>query len=137
MAMEVADKDTRAFKKTDTSVHKLGGGYFQKQKSPTPRQSCYRCDRSDYAPTECKFEDAQCRMCGKTGHIATACHSTPAKAPHKKQKHKSNTHHVQNDQQSDDDRSSSDEDYRLHKLGKRSPDPITVALQFNGKKLDM
>ena len=44
-AMEAADKDARAFKRTDAAVQKLGGGYFRKQKSPSPRQSCYRCGR--------------------------------------------------------------------------------------------
>ena len=84
-AMEAADKDARGFKRKDAAVQKLGGGYFRKQKSPTPRQSCYSCGRPNHTPTECKFKDAQCRMCGKTGHIATACHSKLAKAPHKKQ----------------------------------------------------
>ena len=135
-AMEAADKDTRAFKRTDAAVQRLGGGYSRKQKAPTPRQPCYRCGRPNHAPTECKFKDAQCRVCGKTGHIATACRSKPAKTPHKKQKHKSSTHHVQDDQQLSGG-NSSDEDFRLHKLDKRSPDPIIVPLQLNGKKLDM
>ena len=76
-------------------------------------------------------------MCGKTVHIATVCRSKLAKNPHKKQKHKSNTHHVQDDQQSPCDGNNSEENFRLHKLGKHSPDPIIVPLQLNGKKLDM
>ena len=73
--MQAADMDTRAFKRTDASVQKLGGGYFLKQKSPTPWQSCYRWGQSNHAFTECKFKDAQCCVCGKTGHIMTACRS--------------------------------------------------------------
>ena len=38
----------------------------------------YRCGRGHDAKT-CKFREAECHKCGKTGHIAPVCRSTPKK----------------------------------------------------------
>ena len=139
-AMEAADQDTRAFKRPDLSVHKLSKGRFQKSKPQTSttkhnrdqQQPCYRCGRSNHGSSECKFKDAQCHACGKTGHIASVCRS---KASSVSKKQKSKTHLVQNAEQSSEE--SSDEGFKIHNLVKRSPDPIVVQLQLNGKFLDM
>ena len=139
-AMEAADKDTRAFRKPDLSVQKLGKGRIQKSKPQTApakhnrdqQQSCYRCGRSNHVPSECKFKDAQCHACGKTGHIASVCRS---KTSSSSKKQTSKTHLLQKAEQSPEE--SSDEDFKIHTLGKRSPDPIVVQLQLNGKVLDM
>ena len=130
--MEAADKDARAFKRTDTAVQKLGGGYFQ-NRSPRLLGNL----ATGAAGWITLLQNANSKQNGKTGHIATACHSKLVKVPLKKQKHKSSTYHVQEDRQSPGNGSSSDKDYRLHKLGKCSMDPIIVPLQLHGKKLDM
>ena len=38
------------------------------------RVECYRCGGNHYA-TKCKFIDADCRKCGKKGHLARVCRS--------------------------------------------------------------
>lgn len=134
-SMEAADHDARAFKRPDLSVHKLGKGHgVQKSKPQTKhnREACYRCGRSNHVSSECKFKDAQCHACGKTGHIASVCRS---KGSSVSKKQKSKTHLVQNAEQSSEE--SSDEGFKIHNLVKRSPDPIVVQLQLNGKFLDM
>ena len=37
--------------------------------------SCYYCNSTSDLTKECKFRAANCRHCGKVGHIQTACHT--------------------------------------------------------------
>ena len=43
----------------------------QKKKMQTNRK-CYRCN-GNHAPQDCKFKDATCHYCKKTGHTMAAC----------------------------------------------------------------
>jgi hypothetical protein len=36
-------------------------------------RKCHRCNRSNHSSFECRFKDAQCFACGKTGHIKQCC----------------------------------------------------------------
>ena len=133
-AMEAADKEARAFRKTDPAIQKLGkpsGSHWNENKHD--QQPCYRCGRTNHTANECKFKDAQCRTCGKTGHIASVCRSKASKTPSKKLKHKPKTHHVHKEPEE----SSSEDEFKLKKLDKRSSDPIIVQMQVNGTNLDM
>lgn len=130
--MEAADKEARAFRKTDQAIQKLSKGRGPTQKSY--QQPCYRCGRTNHTANECKFKDAQCRSCGKTGHIAPVCRSNAAnKTPSKKLKHKPKTHHVHKEPTE----SSSEDEFKLNKVDKHSQDPIVVQMQVNGSNLNM
>ena len=134
--MEAADKDTKSFqfKTTDSIIKKIGN-----RPPKVTGRNCYRCGRSNHSPTNCKFKDATCLKCGKTGHIAPACQTS--KPPQRKQfrtpRQKQKTHHLQADVQSPDETNSSDSDFKLHRLGKNSSEPIMVSVELNGQKLDM
>lgn len=133
--MEAADKESKAFKSPDPAIRKLG----TRPKKPSGSQSCYRCGRSNHKPADCKFKDARCHACGKTGHIAPVCRSKAMESKKGRAEHHESkkTHHVQDDKQSSDDAASSDGEFLLHKVGSRSPDPITVPMLLNGKTLTM
>ena len=132
--MELADNETKAFRTPDSAVIKKLGTRSNSQKTNEPRTyACYRCGRSNHTPATCKFKDAQCHSCGKTGHITAVCRSRASQSKQAGQK----THRIQDDQQSSDEDNSSDSDFKLHKLGKHSPDTITVTMLLNGKELDM
>ena len=48
------------------------------------QQTCYRCGGTRHSHTDCRFKEAVCRSCGKTGHIARVCRSNkPASGPTK------------------------------------------------------
>ena len=140
--MESADKDTKTFKTTDPIIKKLG---TRPQKSTNTR-NCYHCGCSNHTHTNCKFKNASCHKCGKTGHIAPASQSTRPPQPQRQgdtQRRKHKTHHVHNeaqpsdDAQSSDGADSSDGDFKLHRVAKKSSDPFMVALWLNGQKLGM
>ena len=134
--MEAAEKETKAFKTSDPAIKKLSTRTLKTTAHAQTTQNCYRCGRSNHRPSECKFKDAECHACGKTGHIATACRSKlsrPKKEQSRHQKAKK-THHIHDDKQSFDD---SESEFKLHKLGGHSSDPIRVTLSLNGKDLEM
>uniref|UniRef100_A0A1X7VLF9 CCHC-type domain-containing protein n=1 Tax=Amphimedon queenslandica TaxID=400682 RepID=A0A1X7VLF9_AMPQE len=81
-------------------VSHLPGSKSQHQ-TPTPvrkkelsyRQSkveCYRCGGDHYA-TICKFIEADCRLCGKKGHLARVCRSQKKKPQQQKNHPKAKT----------------------------------------------
>ena len=129
--MEAADKDTKSFKTTDPMIKKIGSRFQN-----AAGRNCYRCGRSNHTAATCKFKDAKCLKCGKQGHIAPACQTSKRKqsrTPRQKQK----THHLEADVQSSGDADSSDGDFKLHRLGKKSSEPIMVSVWLNGQKLEM
>ena len=85
------------------------------------------------APADCKFRDAQCHSCGKTGHIAPVCRSRPLQS----KEGRVETHHLQDDEQSPDDAASSDSEFLLYRVGSRSSDSISVPMLLNGQELAM
>ncbi|XP_065895807.1 uncharacterized protein [Dysidea avara] len=64
--MESADRDTRKLQ-SNTSVHLLT------DKSTTTKP-CYCCGERHH-PSSCRFVDAICHACKKTGHISKVCRS--------------------------------------------------------------
>ena len=88
-AQDVANMTTETKQPPVNNIrHKSG---FSEHADHTTSQStsgvtveCYRCGGNHYA-TKCKFIEADCRKCGKKGHLARACRgSAPSKTSSKK-----------------------------------------------------
>ena len=81
--MEAVDHNAKDLEVADvSSVHQLKSR-LRPQTNPqsTPitkarnSQSCYRCGKTNHQPHRCRFIEADCRACGKKGHIAVVCRS--------------------------------------------------------------
>ena len=77
--------------------------------------------------TDCKLKTAECRECGKKGHIARACRP-PAQEPHPP--HKSNQHatHIVTEDSGD---------YTMFNLIEKSVKPLKVTVSVDNVDLDM
>ena len=104
--LEVADKETKAFKSSDPAIKKLG----TRPKKPSVSQSCHCCGRLNHKPADCKFKDAHCHSCRKTGHIAPVCWSKVTVSMKDRAEHHGikKTHCLQDSKQSSEDALSSD-----------------------------
>ena len=63
----------------------------KQQQPPNPKharqqQHCYRCG-GPHSPHACKFKDATCYKCAKTGHISKVCRSTKSNKPKQHSNH--------------------------------------------------
>ena len=83
--MEAAERDTLELQKTRTStvhMHSIDRGQDHRRSQPpqAPRQPpnklapCYRCG-GPHRASSCRFREATCNKCGKTGHLAKVCRS--------------------------------------------------------------
>ena len=84
-AMETAEQNVKELQgKTEKTVHRVKEiEKFSKTESKTQTISegtCYQCG-GKHKQTDCRFKEATCRACGKTGHIARVCRSKPAAGP--------------------------------------------------------
>jgi len=82
-------QNAKSFKTSDPAIKKLGS---RSQKS-SELQSCYRHGCLNHGPVDCKFRDAQCHSCGKTGHIAPACRLRSSESAHSKIEAKEDPQH--------------------------------------------
>lgn len=78
--MEAGDQKTKVFRMPERTIKALSDR--PPKPSDSPRR--YRCSRTNHRPADCKFRDAQCHSCGKTGHIAPVCRSKPLDTRSKK-----------------------------------------------------
>ena len=84
-------------------------------------QPCYRCGKTNHQPHRCRFIEANCRACGKKGHIAAVCRSKKGAGS-------------QNVQAKDDD----SELYLFTlKSGGKKAAPITVEVHIDGVLVEM
>ena len=83
--MEAAEHDTLELQKTRTStlhMHSIDRGQEHRRSQPpqAPHQPpnklapCYRCG-GPHRASSCRFREATCNKCGKTGHIPKVCRS--------------------------------------------------------------
>ncbi|KAI8117119.1 Retrovirus-related Pol polyprotein from transposon 412 [Lucilia cuprina] len=87
------------------------------------RSNCYGCG-GDHARTICKFRNARCYLCGKTGHIAKVCKSKTAQISEE---------HTDNIKIGD-----SDVIQRLNKVGtKKESSRHLIGVEINGGKVNM
>ena len=103
-SMEAADKKTQQL---STSKRRIQQKVIVIRNS-TPAKSCYHCDKPGHSSSTCRFKEAICRKCGKTGHIARVCHSTNPHKPNQRKIRQANW--VENDSEH------SDLDLPIHKL---------------------
>ena len=71
--MEAADKNSKDLKGGGENSSVSDGMNFAGAKGGKAK-ACFRCGRRHEERT-CKFKDAECHKCGKTGHIAPVCRS--------------------------------------------------------------
>ena len=104
--MEVAERNAKSLKSTETAVHQVHTKHNPSAVSPP---SCFLCGRSNHVTKDCRFHDAVCHTCNKKGHIAPACRSKQQGAKHKFKKlfrpNPQQTHYVSadDDQEREDD----------------------------------
>lgn len=74
ITMDVAHKNANMMK-TSGEVNKVRHSYGKPKPKPQQGQGlCHRCN-GEHPPSACRFKDASCYRCKKTGHIARACRS--------------------------------------------------------------
>ena len=139
--MESADKDAKTFKMLDPITYK------EAQHSPSEihetRINCYHYGRANCTPAQFKFKDSHSLKCKKLGRISPACQSTRPMQQKQTDTHrrKHKAQYVQDETQLSDaafsEVDSSDEDFKLHRIGRQSPEPIIISLWLNGYRHDM
>ena len=118
LASESADKNAKDLQPTSlTTVNQV-----------QHKKNCYRCG-DKHSTADCKFKTAECRKCGKKGHIARACRnkaSTKELRPQRKSTQHT-THNV----------TEYSEDYTMYNLTGVSIKPLKVTVKVNNADLDM
>ena len=149
-SLESADRDTKALQVAPSRVNavKATQNLRNFQNAKKPDRPCYRCGGQHF-DRDCRFKDAECRKCGKKGHIARACRSKPAATPPTTQKsvtqkqqsrrpRRQQTNLLTEEYPEDTD-SDADVDpvYSLFTVSHRTAKPIRVNVQLNQTFLNM
>ena len=89
-AMETAAKDAVELQQQHRpdSVHQLSKKPTSNTKLKERNKACFRCDRFNHTPDECRFKEDTCRFCSKKGHIERACLSKKAQQKNQPKKKK-------------------------------------------------
>ena len=120
-----------------TPVNKIDG---HRRSPPHPRKvipgkPCYHC-RGSHSLSECRFKDAVCHSCNKTGHIAKACRRQKQRpsAPQQNRHQSKLTHQVErgDDGILEDPTNGS---YELFNLQGTHSKPLTITAQVNHTEL--
>ena len=92
------------------------------------KKICHRCG-DKHSAADCKFKTAECRKCGKKGHIARACRSKSSTQEPRPQRKltQHTTHNVTEDS----------EDYTMYNLSGVSVEPLKVTVRVDNADLDM
>ncbi len=125
--MVAAEKNTKQLIGAETAIEHV-------THSDAQAQTCYRCGRSNHAPSNFCPKEVRCHNWGKKGHIAKVCRSKRRGQSAGKRSYPKQTKWVQAAHQSE---SVSDSDLPVFRIGDRSSHPITVDLEVQGRKLTM
>ena len=96
-------------------------------------QPCYRCGKTNHQPHCCRFIEANCRACGKKGHIAAVCRSKKGAGSQNVQ---AKAHMVKLDSNNSEDDDSELYLFTLKSGGKKAA-PITVEVHIEGVLVEM
>ena len=95
------------------------------------KKNCYHCG-DKHSAVDCKFKTAECRKCGKKGHIARASRSkTTIKELRPQRKCRKSMQHATNNVTKDSG------DYTMYNLNGVSVKPLKVTVRVNNADLDM
>ena len=102
--------------------------------------NCYRCG-GKHSSSNCRFKDATCHYCKKTGHIARVCRTKAKQQGAPKPSHDTPKKMHQVSDGASMPQPESDDPYNLFTVGERSPQarsgPIMVTLNVSGADLSM
>ena len=127
-AMESADRNTQDLQKATAqsvavhAVHKQGSSGV-----------CYRCGGKHWS-SDCRFRDAECRACGKKGHIARVCRSKAQETKPVSSEQRSRTQRAHLLREDEEDPSTV---YSMFKVSARKSSPLYVSIQAHQKTLNM
>ena len=144
-SIELADQSTQALsseKPPPADIHRVPA----KKPSKLPTE-CYRCGGA-HSSSSCRFKTADCRYCGKKGHIARVCRSRLRVKNRgrggKQQAGASNPTNALSDDRADDaaqpkgqQKPQSDLEYSCFQLHERKDSPIVVSITVQGKPMAM
>ena len=144
-AEEVSGVTNNSPRITDAPVHKVKtrkmNSSTQMAHNSAPLKPCFRCG-GEHSPADCRFKDAECRACGKKGHIQKVCRSkkttcapTSKTLPPRKQQQP--VHQVQRSNESAALFSSDEEMICAVSAKTRTPAPFTASPVVNGVKIQM
>ncbi|MCY3927857.1 MAG: retroviral-like aspartic protease family protein [Acidobacteria bacterium] len=92
------------------------------------KKNCHRCG-DKHSPADCKFKTAECRKCGKKGHIARVCKSKlTLQEPRPQRKSTQRATHILTEDSTD---------YSMYNLTGASVKPLKVIVRVNNVELDM
>ena len=89
-AMETTTKDGVELQQQHRpdSVHQLSKEHTSNTMPKERNKACFRCDRFNHTPDECRFKEDICRFCSKKGYIERACLSKKAQQKNQSKKKK-------------------------------------------------
>lgn len=150
MATTQAAKELQSNGSLDNTPRQTAELHFSNSKSSHHRQAkttpksrkhdsktCGRCG-GPHASQSCKFKDATCYKCNKTGHIAKACRSSGPKQQHRHQHQPRPTRHTTHLMEEASHSASGEENFNLFNVGNLQsarPTPIDVEMIVNGEQV--
>ncbi len=124
------------------TVQKIKSATSSRFKQPATT-TCYWCG-ANHLSNSCRFREAECRACGKVGHIARVCRSKTRNtntscSKHGQQKTRGKVHNVEEGSTPDigTEPPSEGEEYSMFALKGHGGQPMVVTVQLNSEDFPM